>query len=262
MSHIPKIYKGGGMKTLNFWNVKGGVGKSSLALLTGEILLGSGSRVLFLDSDPQKSVTKTILETQSDSPTLFDVLMKRVKIQDAIVESKGFAICPGSLDLLKIQESIIQNAIESELAEVSKDFDYCIIDNQPTWNSIVRANIQACDRIIMPAMVSIFDLDEVRFSIREARLVRPNVDISIVLNGVGSADKITADESEYMDAFLDEFKNELAMHRIPRSIVVKKIIDRGENLLGKGAAKEKFRSALVSMVSEITSSKIKLREVA
>jgi chromosome partitioning protein len=250
------------MKILNFWNVKGGVGKSSLSLLTGEILKSGGKKILFIDSDPQQSVSKTLLGRSVDTPNLFDLLLRKAEIKDCIVDSNGFSIVPGSLDLLTIQESVVHNRMQSELDKIKKDFDYCIIDNQPTWNSIVRSNIHAADRIIMPAMISIFDLDEVRFSIRMAREVRSDISISIILNGVGNADKITADESEYLAMFLSEFKNELAMHRIQRSVLVKKFIDRGESLLGKGASKEKFRDSLLAMVQEITSSKIKLAEVA
>jgi chromosome partitioning protein len=250
------------MKILNFWNVKGGVGKSSLSILTGEILRSGGKKVLFVDSDPQQSVTKTVLDRSSEGPSLFDLLLRKAEIQDCIVESKGFAIIPGSLDLLTIQESVVHNRMEIELKKLGTSFDFCIIDNQPTWNSIVRSNIFASDRIIMPSMISIFDLDEVRFSIRQAKQVRSDIPISIVLNGVGNADKVTADESEYLSMFLSEFKNELAMHRIPRSVLVKKFIDRGESILGKGTAKEKFRDALLAMVQEITSSKIKIQEVA
>jgi len=250
------------MKILNFWNVKGGVGKSSLCYLTGEILRDSGKKILFLDTDPQRSISKTVLESLPEQGNLFDVLMRTRSLEDCIIESKGFWIAPGSLNLLRIQESVEQNRILDEIKSLKSKFDYVLIDNQPTWNSIVRATIQASDRLIMPSMISIFDLDEVCFSVQEARAVRANLPISIILNGVGNADKITNDESDYMESFLDSFRCDLAKSRIPRSILVKRIIDRGEALSGKGASKEKFRTALLSMVCEITESKLKLREVA
>jgi chromosome partitioning protein len=250
------------MKILNFWNVKGGVGKSSLCYLTGEILRDSGKKVLFLDTDPQRSISKTVLETLPEQGTLFDVLMRTRSLQDCIIDSKGFAIAPGSLNLLRIQDSVEQNRIIDELKSLKSKFDYVLVDNQPTWNSIVRATIHASDRLVMPSMISIFDLDEVSFSVQEARAVRSNLPISIILNGVGNADKITNDESDYMESFLASFKGDLAKSRIPRSILVKRIIDRGEALNGKGSTKEKFRLALLSMVQEITESKLKLREVA
>ncbi|MCG9873752.1 MAG: ParA family protein [Leptospiraceae bacterium] len=250
------------MRVLNFWNVKGGVGKSSLCYLTGEILRDGGKSVLFIDCDPQRSITKTILDDLDGKITLFDIFMHGKKLNESILSSKGFSIVPSSLNLLRIQESVEQNRLADEIETLKNKFDFILIDNQPTWNSIVRSSIQACDRLIMPSMISIFDLDEVAFSVAEARTVRKSLPISIVLNGLGNADKISNDEKDYMDSFLLNFKNELAKSKIPRSILVKRIIDRGESLFGKGSSKEKFRQAILNMVQEITESKIKLMEVA
>lgn len=250
------------MRILNFWNVKGGVGKSSLCYLTGEILRDSGKDVLFIDCDPQRSITKTILDDLEGKDTLFDIFMHGKKLEKTILSAKGFSIVPASLNLLRIQESVEQNRIADEIKGLKKKYDFILIDNQPTWNSIVRSSIQACDRLIMPSMISIFDLDEVAFSVNEARTVRKSLPISIVLNGLGNIDKISTDEKEYIESFLQNFKSELANSKIPRSILVKRIIDRGENLFGKGASKEKFRQAILNMVQEITETKIKLMEVA
>ncbi|NCN11564.1 MAG: ParA family protein [Leptospira sp.] len=250
------------MKVLNFWNVKGGVGKSSLCFLTGEILRSSGKKILFIDADPQRSITKTILEHPPGHNTFFDVLMRSKEISECMYQEKGFSIVPAHIDLLKIQSGIEENRLLSAFANYKGNFDYVLIDNQPTWNSIVRTTINACDRLIIPSMISIFDLDEVNFSINEARMMRKNLPVSIILNAVNSSEKISNDEREYIDSFLDTFKNDVARAKIPRSVILKRIIDRGDNLCGKGATKEKFRSALLNMVQEITLSKISLKEVA
>jgi chromosome partitioning protein len=250
------------MKILNYWNVKGGVGKSSLCFLTGEILKNSGYNILFIDCDPQRSITKTILPDFDDVDTLFDIFMRGKSLKDCIRNINGLSIVPASLNLLRIQESVEQNRLSDELNNLKNNYDFILIDNQPTWNSIVRSSIQACDRLIMPSMISIFDLDEVSFSVNEARTVKKSLPISIVLNGVGNADKITNDEKDYMESFLTTFKNELAKTRIPRSILVKRIIDRGESIFGKNSSKEKFRNALTQMVQEITELKIKIKDVA
>ncbi|WP_243836553.1 ParA family protein [Leptospira meyeri] len=250
------------MIVFDFWNVKGGSGKSSNCYAAGLTLRDAGKKVLFIDQDPQRSITKTLNAHTNKSSTLFDVYMRQSKLQDSIIETEGFSICPGDLRLLRIQESVDQNRLAEELQTIAKKFDFVLIDNQPTWNAIVRAGIVACDLLIMPSRISIFDLDEVKFSYEEAKILRKNVPIKILLNQVSNAEKASKDEVEYIEMFLEKFKSDLLESRIPFSAFMKKIIDRGESLSGKDPSKTRLRTSLHSFISEITNNKVDLTQVA
>jgi len=71
------------MKTLNFFNVKGGCGKSSLTKVTATFLVELGHKVLLLDLDPQRSLTKSCLPNHSGN-TIFELLLESCSLPDCL----------------------------------------------------------------------------------------------------------------------------------------------------------------------------------
>jgi chromosome partitioning protein len=240
------------MKVLNFYSVKGGTGKSSLSFLSGKFLSSQGKKTLLIDLDPQRSVSK-ILGFPGES-TAYSWLLGDSSMSDSIkeTETQNLFLLPGSLKLLKIGESVNQNFIQEEL-ESLKGFDYVLIDNQPTWNSIVRSGIQASHKLVIPSLLSFFDLEEVSFVLDESRKVNKKIETRIVLNRVTKADNPTKEEEEYLDLFKEEFTGSLLSSRIPNSNLVRKAIDRGEDFLeGKSNPKKKFSDSIRVFLEEIT----------
>jgi chromosome partitioning protein len=240
------------MKVINFFSVKGGVGKSSLTFLSGKFLSSKGKKTLLIDLDPQRSISKT-LGFPGES-LAYSWLLGDSSLSESIkeTETENLFLLPGSLKLLKIGESVNQNFIQEEL-ETLQGFDYVLIDNQPTWNSIVRAGIQASTKVVVPSLVSFFDLEEVGFVLEESKKVNKKIEMGIVLNRVVKAEEGTKEEEEYLDLFKEEFSGALLSSRIPNSNLVRKAIDRGENFLeGKSSPKRKFSEILRVFLEEVT----------
>ena len=80
------------MKTISYYNRKGGVGKTTVSFLFSRFLISAGKKVLILDLDPQKSLT-------SHFTRLHKIDRKRLKEQNA------FTVLLGKDD---INEAIIQ----------------------------------------------------------------------------------------------------------------------------------------------------------
>ena len=71
------------MRVISILNFKGGTGKSSLAENLSHALALAGHRVLVIDADRQANASTTLL-AGSASSTLTNVLMKHVRLQEAI----------------------------------------------------------------------------------------------------------------------------------------------------------------------------------
>lgn len=241
------------MKVLNFYSVKGGTGKSSLSLLSGKFLASKGKKTLILDLDPQRSISKS-LGKPNEETTAYQWLLGDSSLRESFqaTETQNLFLLPGSLKLLKISESVNQNFIQEEIESLN-DFDFVIIDNQPSWNSIVRTGIQASHKVIIPSLLSLFDLEEVSFAIEEARKLKNGIEIGVILNRVLKVDKPTNEEKEYLEMFKDDFKGTLLSSMIPNSNLVRKSIDRQEDFLtGKTDTKKKFSKIVHSFLEEIT----------
>jgi len=241
------------MKVINFWNIKGGVGKSSICFLSGKFLASQGKRTLIIDLDSQRSLShslgfddtgKTIFDFLSDSTSL-DSLVKETSIQN-------LSYIPSSFKVLKIQNSVLQNKFKKSFKELSEKYDYILLDNSPSLNSLIIAGVSSSDRLVIPALISIFDLREVSFVLDEAKEINENLDVSIVLNRVQNIDKVSVDEAEYLEGFQSKFGNYLTKNKIPNSTLIRKAIDRGESLSKKSKTVEKFRNNFRGFMEEIT----------
>lgn len=240
------------MKVLNFYNCKGGVGKSTLSYLSALFLAGQGKKILVIDADPQRSLTRGFPESSTSNFSLFDFLFDTQDLPACIAESgaPGIDLVPGDLRILKIQNNINQNHIKRGLSQV--EYDYVILDNAPTWNALIAAGLFASDSLIVPALISFFDLDEVAFVFAEAGKVNPDLEAGVILNRTQKPDQLTKDESEYIGMFDEQFGDAVMESRIPSSVEVRRIIDRKESLFGKSGPKSKLRAAIHSMLQEVT----------
>src|SRR3954465_2732268 len=80
-------------------NQKGGVAKTTTTQTVGLALTDLGERVLLVDLDPQACLPFALgLEPESCTPTLHDVLLERVKADDAIIEAGRVHLLPANID--------------------------------------------------------------------------------------------------------------------------------------------------------------------
>ena len=62
------------MKICSFFNVKGGVGKTTLTALTAIKLSKEGNKVLIIDADTQANLTQFLYKVSHSDKTMFEAL--------------------------------------------------------------------------------------------------------------------------------------------------------------------------------------------
>ena len=213
------------MKILNFYNVKGGTGKSSLSYLSGLYLAEKGNKVLFLDLDPQASLSNRLL-IERPSKTIFNLLAENESPLDCIVSiNKNVFLLPSELKLNKVLNGIPENTIRKVLKNLK--FDYVIIDNPPSCNSLVISGISASNKIFIPTLLSQNDLDSAYFTLNEVKEINEEIQACIILNRASK--KESKEEIDYFNFY--NF-NSLVV-RFQNSTGLKRVIDRGESLDSK-----------------------------
>lgn len=170
------------MKIISIYNQKGGTGKTTLSILLSMYLSGAGKKVLVLDLDSQESLTHYFLSgNEADEKTIFHVLAGMIPVNEGIRKSQeNLFFIPGDLRILKIQSSIPLNAIQKNFSKLP--YDYLILDHSPSYHNLIVSGIVASDKVLIPSLLSSFDLKSVSFTIEEIKEQNEKAEIYTVFN--------------------------------------------------------------------------------
>ncbi len=170
--------------TISLLNMKGGVGKTTLAVnLAWHIYLKERKNVLLLDLDPQFNATQyvmdyddfdkhrkssgTIADLLFDKPTLDLKLKKKVdknpKLPIYNVRRSGkirFDLLPSELDLAWVVKNPAQMEyrLEKILSEIRKDYEYIFIDCAPTDSVLTTMALTASNFLLVPVRPDRFSI--------------------------------------------------------------------------------------------------------
>lgn len=177
------------MKSIAFFNNKGGVGKTTLVTnLAAYLAIEKKKRVLIIDADPQCNATQAMfsdnfIDKKYASKNNFTIY----KVVQPLASGKGYS---ASLDVdhssrfgidvlvgdprLALSEDVLardwSTAVSGdtrglrttllfcELLGRCKDYDYVLFDVSPSLGAINRAVLVACDYFVSPMSVDIFSL--------------------------------------------------------------------------------------------------------
>lgn len=160
------------MAVITFANPKGGVGKTTTALLTALELNRAGASVAFYDLDPNANVVR------------WSERRKEV--------NRGTAIT------VKPRPSEIE-AILDELEDLSENHDYVIVDLEGTRDKIVTYALSSSDLVLIPTNGSTMEVvqgaDTVRLIKSTAKMTRRNIPFSFVFTRMNAAFQTTDEKS-------------------------------------------------------------------
>ena len=143
-------------KTISFNIQKGGVAKTTSAVITADILQQRGYDVLLVDFDPQRNLTHGLAVDKPKRPVA-DVLTGKTNIKDAILRTEaGLGLLPADRSLFALQAALESNALAKVLAPVNGYFDYVIIDTAPALSSLSVNALVASDLVVIPAVLGDF----------------------------------------------------------------------------------------------------------
>lgn len=158
-----------GRKIKTFCNIKGGVGKSTLASQVAMYCNLLGLRVLCIDLDPQAHMTlaigrcyvdqkKPIMSHHwfNDPPVPINQIIQMVTPLLGLIPSN---LTLSSLDNLLFLQSKREDYLKDMLATIKDDWDVIIIDTSPA-ESILNTNaILASDELCVPCKTDFFSVD-------------------------------------------------------------------------------------------------------
>ena len=148
------------MKVISFATLKGGTGKSMITFNVAGALAERGKKVLCIDGDPQANLSSKLCQSNQEG-TLMDVfefedvkpssVIKGTHIEniDAICTNINMTQTEFKLVTIPGRELILENFIEDNKSFFEANYDYILIDTNPSFSVINQNVFLASDGIIL-----------------------------------------------------------------------------------------------------------------
>ena len=154
-------------KVVSFSNQKGGVGKTTSCVNISAQIANKGKKVLMIDMDPQGNATSGLgLPKAKIKNTIYDVIIGRCKIEDAIIKTKfkNLSVIPANIELagaeIELQEIDEElNFTKIALESVKDDYDYIFIDCPPSLGMLTVKALSVSDGVVIPMQCEFYSLE-------------------------------------------------------------------------------------------------------
>ncbi|MBM3652650.1 MAG: ParA family protein [Alphaproteobacteria bacterium] len=149
------------MKTIVINNQKGGVGKTTLAVHLAWYLTEVGRRVLILDLDAQANATDT-LARHAGNATAAELFKPAARIAPGGIDGLTLAAADTSLTDVDRGDAASILTLRENLAAVSGDFDFCVIDTPPSLGLRSVAALVAASHVLSPIYLEDYSVKGVK----------------------------------------------------------------------------------------------------
>lgn len=145
------------MNILTIASLKGGVGKSTLAIFLSQALNQLKYKVLVIDADPNNNLTDYFLRKtpseEIENRNLYHVLSNRMDIENCIFKTDTIDIIPCTVNLhsIGIEHSSDPGSLLRFKPKLKRlDYDFIIIDTPPSLTYELRIGLYSSDLILSP----------------------------------------------------------------------------------------------------------------
>jgi chromosome partitioning protein len=187
------ITRHGPARIIAMCNQKGGVGKTTSTINLGAALVEQGRRVLLVDLDPQGALSVGLgVPAQQMDRTIYNALMERnTTLADVRLATRvpGLDLVPSNIDLSAAEVQLVSEVAREQtlmrvLGPVRDEYDYILIDCQPSLGLLTVNALTAAQGVIIPLECEYFSLRGVALLVDTIDKVKERLNPGLEIDGI------------------------------------------------------------------------------
>jgi chromosome partitioning protein len=221
--------KTGPAQVIAMCNQKGGVGKTTTTINLGAALAEYGRKVLLVDFDPQGSLSVGLGVNPYDiDKSVYDLIMTRdVTLDEVVLKSNvpGLDIVPSNIDLSAAEVQLVtevarEQVLTRALAPAVADYDFIIIDCQPSLGLLTVNALTAANGVIVPMEAEFFALRGVAMLVETIQKVQDRLNPGLEIDGLVATmfDSRTVHSREVLARLVEAFDEKVFHTAIARTV--------------------------------------------
>jgi len=243
-------------------NQKGGVGKTTTTINLGASLAEYGRKVLLLDFDPQGALSVGLGQNPHELDlTVYNLLVdSSIGVDDVRLKTNvpGMDLLPSNIDLSAAEVQLVnevarEQTLKRALAPVLHEYDYILIDCQPSLGLLAVNALTAADGVVIPLECEFFALRGVALLMDTINKVQERLNPELELDGILATmyDARTLHSREVLARVVEAFGDRVFHTVISRTVKFPETTVAGEPIttfdpssLGANAYRELAREVL------------------
>lgn len=185
-------------KVISLVNQKGGVGKTTSSINLAAALGQLDKKTLLIDMDPQSNATTGVGINSGDFEyDIYEAITGKCDIKDAVYETKfkNLSVIPSTLNLAGVDVEFVKkmftdksfqrnNQLKDVLSKIRDEYDYIIIDCQPSLGISTMNALVASDAVIIPVQCEFYALEGITQLLNSIIMVQNSMNPDLRIEGV------------------------------------------------------------------------------